>query len=162
MTSLSGSLWHIVMHCMQYLRHLVIHTAKRGWNVVICNHRGLGGVSVTVSSSLHTYSIARIKSARTSISLLNRNYKVIFPILSIIQICTIKVLFPYPQSFILGKLGPFFPMLFDCFILSDAIDISIFYKLMYKEKLLGLVVVYSWIMVLAFVVCKCIIMQIKY
>ncbi|KAK1391936.1 Embryogenesis-associated protein EMB8 [Heracleum sosnowskyi] len=30
-----------------YLRHLAIYTAKRGWNVVICNHRGLGGVSVT-------------------------------------------------------------------------------------------------------------------
>ncbi|KAJ7969715.1 embryogenesis-associated protein EMB8 [Quillaja saponaria] len=30
-----------------YLKHLAFSTAKRGWNVVISNHRGLGGVSVT-------------------------------------------------------------------------------------------------------------------
>lgn len=30
-----------------YLKHLVYNTAKRGWNVVAANHRGLGGVSVT-------------------------------------------------------------------------------------------------------------------
>ncbi|KAK6116621.1 hypothetical protein DH2020_049620 [Rehmannia glutinosa] len=30
-----------------YMKHLVFHTAKRGWNVVVSNHRGLGGVSVT-------------------------------------------------------------------------------------------------------------------
>uniref|UniRef100_A0A7C9D8Z7 Alcohol O-acetyltransferase n=1 Tax=Opuntia streptacantha TaxID=393608 RepID=A0A7C9D8Z7_OPUST len=30
-----------------YLKHLVYNTAKRGWNVVVGNHRGLGGVSVT-------------------------------------------------------------------------------------------------------------------
>ncbi|KAK7270366.1 hypothetical protein RIF29_23450 [Crotalaria pallida] len=30
-----------------YLKHLAYHTAKRGWNVVVCNHRGLGGVSIT-------------------------------------------------------------------------------------------------------------------
>ncbi|KAD6119377.1 hypothetical protein E3N88_10648 [Mikania micrantha] len=30
-----------------YLKHLAFSTAKRGWNVVICNHRGLGGISVT-------------------------------------------------------------------------------------------------------------------
>lgn len=34
---------------MQYLKHLAFNTAKRGWNVVVSNHRGLGGVSVTVS-----------------------------------------------------------------------------------------------------------------
>ncbi|KAK6114770.1 hypothetical protein DH2020_007039 [Rehmannia glutinosa] len=30
-----------------YMKHLVFHTAKCGWNVVVSNHRGLGGVSVT-------------------------------------------------------------------------------------------------------------------
>lgn len=35
---------------LQYLKHLAYNTAKSGWNVVISNHRGLGGVSVTVSS----------------------------------------------------------------------------------------------------------------
>ncbi|KAJ4701166.1 embryogenesis-associated protein EMB8 [Melia azedarach] len=30
-----------------YIRHLVFSTAKRGWNVVVSNHRGLGGVSIT-------------------------------------------------------------------------------------------------------------------
>ncbi|KAL8486010.1 hypothetical protein ACS0TY_028063 [Phlomoides rotata] len=30
-----------------YMKHLVFHTAKQGWNVVVSNHRGLGGVSVT-------------------------------------------------------------------------------------------------------------------
>ncbi|KFK45137.1 hypothetical protein AALP_AA1G348500 [Arabis alpina] len=30
-----------------YLKHLAYGTAKTGWNVVISNHRGLGGVSVT-------------------------------------------------------------------------------------------------------------------
>ncbi|OIV91391.1 hypothetical protein TanjilG_02009 [Lupinus angustifolius] len=30
-----------------YLKHLAYHTAKRGWNVVVSNHRGLGGVSIT-------------------------------------------------------------------------------------------------------------------
>ncbi|KAH1191391.1 Embryogenesis-associated protein EMB8 [Glycine max] len=31
----------------QYIKHLAYHTAKRGWKVVICNHRGFGGVSIT-------------------------------------------------------------------------------------------------------------------
>lgn len=31
------------------MKHLVFNTAKHGWNVVVSNHRGLGGVSVTVS-----------------------------------------------------------------------------------------------------------------
>ncbi|TKY51539.1 Embryogenesis-associated protein EMB8 [Spatholobus suberectus] len=30
-----------------YLKHLAYHTAKYGWKVVISNHRGLGGVSIT-------------------------------------------------------------------------------------------------------------------
>ncbi|KAI3671710.1 hypothetical protein L1987_52143 [Smallanthus sonchifolius] len=31
-----------------YLKHLAFSTAKRGWNIVVCNHGGLGGISVTV------------------------------------------------------------------------------------------------------------------
>ncbi|KAH7568161.1 hypothetical protein JRO89_XS07G0249900 [Xanthoceras sorbifolium] len=30
-----------------YIKHLAFHMAKRGWNVVVSNHRGLGGVSIT-------------------------------------------------------------------------------------------------------------------
>ncbi|WJX20437.1 hypothetical protein P8452_09993 [Trifolium repens] len=30
-----------------YLKHLAYHTAKRGWKVVISNHRGFGGVPIT-------------------------------------------------------------------------------------------------------------------
>ncbi|PWA86422.1 hypothetical protein CTI12_AA044050 [Artemisia annua] len=30
-----------------YIKHLAFSTAKRGWDVVVCNHRGLGGMSVT-------------------------------------------------------------------------------------------------------------------
>nr|AHF21578.1 late embryogenesis abundant protein [Tamarix hispida] len=30
-----------------YLKHLAYHSAKFGWNVVVSNHRGLGGVSIT-------------------------------------------------------------------------------------------------------------------
>lgn len=30
-----------------YIKHLALNIATTGWNVVICNHRGLGGVSLT-------------------------------------------------------------------------------------------------------------------
>ncbi|XP_066310302.1 embryogenesis-associated protein EMB8-like isoform X2 [Miscanthus floridulus] len=30
-----------------YAKHLVYSMASKGWNVVVCNHRGLGGVSIT-------------------------------------------------------------------------------------------------------------------
>ncbi|KAK6121345.1 hypothetical protein DH2020_044917 [Rehmannia glutinosa] len=30
-----------------YIKHLAFNMAKRGWNVVVSNHRGLGGVSIT-------------------------------------------------------------------------------------------------------------------
>ncbi|XAR62647.1 hypothetical protein NMG60_11017487 [Bertholletia excelsa] len=30
-----------------YMKHLAFYMAKQGWNVVISNHRGLGGISVT-------------------------------------------------------------------------------------------------------------------
>jgi predicted alpha/beta-fold hydrolase len=35
---------------MQYVKHLVFSMASEGWNVVVGNHRGLGGISITVSS----------------------------------------------------------------------------------------------------------------
>jgi len=34
---------------MQYIKHLVHRLAMQGWNVVVGNHRGLGGISMTVS-----------------------------------------------------------------------------------------------------------------
>lgn len=34
---------------MQYVKHMAFTMAKREWNVVVSNHRGLGGVSITVS-----------------------------------------------------------------------------------------------------------------
>ncbi|MQL87972.1 hypothetical protein Taro_020537 [Colocasia esculenta] len=44
---------------LQYIKHLVYNIAKQGWNVVVSNHRGLGGVSITVGfivlMSLHVY-----------------------------------------------------------------------------------------------------------
>ncbi|KAF6139446.1 hypothetical protein GIB67_026288 [Kingdonia uniflora] len=33
--------------CSAYIKHLVYEIAKRGWNVVVSNHRGLGGISIT-------------------------------------------------------------------------------------------------------------------
>ncbi|KAL2324741.1 hypothetical protein Fmac_023799 [Flemingia macrophylla] len=35
----------------QYIKHLAYYTAMRGWKVVICNHRGFGGVSITCNFS---------------------------------------------------------------------------------------------------------------
>lgn len=34
---------------VQYVKHLVFSMASKGWNVVVSNHRGLGGISITVS-----------------------------------------------------------------------------------------------------------------
>lgn len=39
------------------MKHLAFNTAKHGWNVVVSNHRGLGGVSVTVSTEDLMHSI---------------------------------------------------------------------------------------------------------
>jgi hypothetical protein len=41
----------VLQYLLQYIKHLAFNTAKHGWNVVISNHRGLGGVSITVSFS---------------------------------------------------------------------------------------------------------------
>ncbi|XP_025806157.1 phospholipase ABHD3-like isoform X3 [Panicum hallii] len=32
---------------LQYVKHLVFSMASKGWNVVVSNHRGLGGISIT-------------------------------------------------------------------------------------------------------------------
>jgi predicted alpha/beta-fold hydrolase len=37
---------------LQYVKHLVFSMAIKGWNVVVSNHRGLGGISITVSSTI--------------------------------------------------------------------------------------------------------------
>ncbi|PNY00604.1 hypothetical protein L195_g023888, partial [Trifolium pratense] len=42
-TRLGGPVGRILM----YLKHLAYHTAKRGWKVVVSNHRGFGGVPIT-------------------------------------------------------------------------------------------------------------------
>ncbi|KAK6805288.1 hypothetical protein RDI58_003073 [Solanum bulbocastanum] len=42
-----------------YIKHLAFKMAKSGWNVVVSNHRGLGGVTITVSTpSLSKYLIS--------------------------------------------------------------------------------------------------------
>lgn len=33
----------------QYLKHIAYSTALKGWRTVVVNHRGLGGVAITVS-----------------------------------------------------------------------------------------------------------------
>ncbi|CAI0375203.1 unnamed protein product [Linum tenue] len=38
-----------------YVKHLVFNMASQGWNVVVSNHRGLGGVQITVSTRSHNY-----------------------------------------------------------------------------------------------------------
>lgn len=37
--------------CLQYVRSLSLDSAKQGWNVVVCNHRGMCGISFTVSGA---------------------------------------------------------------------------------------------------------------
>lgn len=38
-----------VFSILQYIKNLAFWLAKEGWNVVVQNHRGLGGISLTVS-----------------------------------------------------------------------------------------------------------------
>ncbi|XP_061346307.1 embryogenesis-associated protein EMB8 [Gastrolobium bilobum] len=52
-----------------YLKHLAYHTAKHGWKVVICNHRGLGGVSITSDCF---YNAGWTEDARTVINYLHK------------------------------------------------------------------------------------------
>ncbi|KAA3485143.1 embryogenesis-associated protein EMB8 isoform X2 [Gossypium australe] len=43
-----------------YIKHLAFGLAKHGWNVVVSNHRGLGGVSITVSCSFSFISLLHL------------------------------------------------------------------------------------------------------
>ncbi|KAH9757951.1 AB hydrolase-1 domain-containing protein [Citrus sinensis] len=54
-----------------YIRHLVFNTAKRGWNVVVSNHRGLGGVSITSDCF---YNAGWTEDAREVIEYLHHEY----------------------------------------------------------------------------------------
>ncbi|GFP81347.1 embryogenesis-associated protein emb8 [Phtheirospermum japonicum] len=54
-----------------YLKHLVYNTAKNGWNVVVSNHRGLGGVSVTSDCF---YNAGWTEDARQVINYLHQEY----------------------------------------------------------------------------------------
>ncbi|XP_027937726.1 embryogenesis-associated protein EMB8-like isoform X2 [Vigna unguiculata] len=53
----------------QYIKHLAYHTAKRGWNVVVCNHRGFGGVSITSDIS---YNAGWTEDVRTVVNYLHK------------------------------------------------------------------------------------------
>ncbi|XP_054780659.1 embryogenesis-associated protein EMB8 [Prosopis cineraria] len=54
-----------------YLKHLAFCTAKGGWNVVISNHRGLGGVSITSDCF---YNAGWTEDARAVIKYLHEEY----------------------------------------------------------------------------------------
>ncbi|TKY51543.1 Embryogenesis-associated protein EMB8 [Spatholobus suberectus] len=53
----------------QYVKHLAYYTAKRGWKVVICNHRGFGGVSITSNFS---YNAGWTDDVRTVVNYLHK------------------------------------------------------------------------------------------
>ncbi|KAK1386820.1 Embryogenesis-associated protein EMB8 [Heracleum sosnowskyi] len=54
-----------------YIRHLVHSTAMRGWNVVVCNHRGMAGVPFT---SDRTYNSGWTTDVRDVINHLHHKY----------------------------------------------------------------------------------------
>ncbi|KAI4388806.1 hypothetical protein MLD38_001103 [Melastoma candidum] len=54
-----------------YLKHLAFHTARSGWNVVVSNHRGLGGVSVTSDCF---YNAGWTEDLRDVLNFLNQQY----------------------------------------------------------------------------------------
>ncbi|CAI9266773.1 unnamed protein product [Lactuca saligna] len=54
-----------------YIKHLAYSTAERGWDVVVCNHRGLGGISVTSDCF---YNAGWTKDTRDVINDLHREY----------------------------------------------------------------------------------------
>nr|GLL48443.1 embryogenesis-associated protein EMB8-like [Ipomoea trifida] len=54
-----------------YLKHLAFNTAKCGWNVVVSNHRGLGGVSVTSDAF---YNAGWTEDIRTVLKYLHKEY----------------------------------------------------------------------------------------
>ncbi|CAB4319890.1 unnamed protein product [Prunus armeniaca] len=54
-----------------YIKHLAFNTAKKGWNVVVSNHRGLGGISVTSDCF---YNAGWTEDLRTVVSNLHDEY----------------------------------------------------------------------------------------
>ncbi|XP_059454695.1 LOW QUALITY PROTEIN: embryogenesis-associated protein EMB8 [Corylus avellana] len=54
-----------------YIKHLAFSTAKHGWNVVISNHRGLGGVSITSDCF---YNAGWTEDIRVVVNYLHREY----------------------------------------------------------------------------------------
>ncbi|XP_042512691.1 phospholipase ABHD3-like isoform X2 [Macadamia integrifolia] len=54
-----------------YIKHLVFKMAKRGWNVVVSNHRGLGGISLTSDC---IYNAGWTEDARSVIDYLHQEY----------------------------------------------------------------------------------------
>ncbi|KAE8659045.1 embryoproteinsis-associated protein EMB8-like isoform X2 [Hibiscus syriacus] len=54
-----------------YIKHLAFGFAKHGWNVVVSNHRGLGGISITSDCF---YNAGCTEDARAVIDYLHRQY----------------------------------------------------------------------------------------
>ncbi|KAM1793979.1 hypothetical protein ACFX14_034200 [Malus domestica] len=54
-----------------YIKHLAFNTAKKGWNAVVSNHRGLGGVSITSDCF---YNAGWTEDLRTVVNNLNHEY----------------------------------------------------------------------------------------
>ncbi|XP_043713779.1 phospholipase ABHD3-like [Telopea speciosissima] len=54
-----------------YIRHLAFKMAKRGWNVVVSNHRGLGGISL---ASDCIYNAGWTEDIRSVVDYLHREY----------------------------------------------------------------------------------------
>lgn len=54
-----------------YIKHLVHRMAKQGWNVVVGNHRGLGGISITSDCF---YNAGWTEDVRELVSYLHREY----------------------------------------------------------------------------------------
>jgi uncharacterized protein len=54
-----------------YLKHLAYSMASKGWNVVVTNHNGLGGVSITLD---YFYNAGWTADSREVISYLHHKY----------------------------------------------------------------------------------------
>ncbi|KAM2617183.1 hypothetical protein TB1_033615 [Malus domestica] len=54
-----------------YIKHLAFNTAKKGWNAVVSNHRGLGGVSITSDCF---YNAGWTEDLRTVVNNLSHEY----------------------------------------------------------------------------------------
>ncbi|XP_057989604.1 embryogenesis-associated protein EMB8-like [Hevea brasiliensis] len=54
-----------------YIKHLALTMARQGWNVVVCNHRGLGGMSITSDCF---YNAGWTEDVRSIIDHIHREY----------------------------------------------------------------------------------------